>query len=50
MRAIGGRAAHSMEVMIYHANIFFVYGDCMTKTLSISHIYQNSKYTNVGYA
>jgi hypothetical protein len=39
-RAIGpsGWWYHSVEMMIYHTDIFLVYAYCMTKTLSISHI------------
>ena len=32
------RSNHSVEIMVYHADIFLVYAYCMTKTLSISHI------------
>ena len=42
--------SHSMEIMIYHVDIFFVYGNCMTKTLSISHICIFWILINVGYA
>ena len=33
---------HSMEIMIYHADIYFVYDDCMTKPKHITFVYSEN--------